>query len=211
MKRTARKAHEKIFFSMRMPGQADFQRLDEEAFMELALKVKAELHLLETPSGALELSHEQGFAVAALNSRDVIVGYTRLSHLFGSDGGDAWLELGATYVEPDYRGLGINKQMYQMLLPAHDDKNILATTTNVVSLAIGEAFGFVTIDRMLLPAKVWQASCCCPKSKTEAKYDDNRDCVRAHGESQCQIGVPACFYRVTRSTAERLRRVRVAA
>jgi len=174
-------------------------------FKVIAKAIAGEPHLLPTPDGCLQFSYEDGLAVVVLDDNDRPVGYSRLQVILGCghpDGG--WYELGSTWVHPQHRGNGVNLQMYRLLLPLHTEKNILATTTNGASIHVGEQIGLVVIGRKELREKVWQASCCCPCSKTGASKPKNEDCQLAHGEPQKRTGVPSCWFRVTPQTAERL-------
>lgn len=197
-----------IRYFMRKGKEKDYKRFDISLFDRIAAAIRVEKQLLEVGSLSLLWSYDDGYAVVALNERDEPVGYTRLSILLGPDLEDnnrRWLELGSTYVHKDYRDNGINKAMYRLLLPEHAHKdNILATTTNVASIAVGEDFGFVPVERKKLPIKVWKNSCSCPLEKTSASSMTNDDCKLAHGEPQKLHGVTACWFRLTPETAAHL-------
>lgn len=191
-------------YCIRKGKKPDFRKLSEEIFDKIAEAIKTEKDLLPVKSEYLKWSYEEGYAVVVLDG-DEPVGYTRLSALFAGGGDERpWLELGATWVHPDYRCEGINREMYNLLLPEHADKNILATTTNEGSLIVGQVCGFVQVCRRQLPDKVWKASCVCPSKKTGTESKDREDCRLAHGEPQTPPKIRSCFFRVTAETAARL-------
>jgi GNAT superfamily N-acetyltransferase len=176
-------------------------------FNTIAAAIATEPMLLPTAPGALQLSYEDGFAVVVLDEDEKPVGYTRLHFLFGytdyETKSGAWLELGSTWVHHRLRGNGINEQMYRMLLPLHTEQNIMATTTSMVSLSVGERVGFVPIFRRQLEQKVWEDSCCCPHEKTHSEDKKNHGCKLARGEPQCNTAA-SCWFRITPETARRL-------
>jgi hypothetical protein len=92
--------------------------------------------------------------------------------------------------------------MYEIILPLHTDKNILATTTFKGSLAVGRDMGFVLVERKMLPEEVWRGTCVCPVSKTGCT-DGNARCKLAYGESQ-NTGDETCWLRVTGDTYKRV-------
>lgn len=190
----------------RKPVEQPYKLLQPSMFNHIASEIRREKHLLEAAPGCLQFSYEDGFGVVVLTKDGRPVGHTRLHFLLGREhrlGG--WLELGSTWVHKDFRGNGINREMYRLLLPLHNQQyNIVATTTNVGSLAVGEEFGFVSVHRKSLPPEVWQNSCCCPLSKTGASEPNNHDCQLAHGEPQQLRRIAACWFRVTPETAARL-------
>lgn len=151
---------------------------------------KVEDHLLPIKTQAICESLERGLAILALAGEDA-VGFSRLIPLV-----DNWYELGSTWVHKDWRGRNLNKQMYQEFLPGHVDKNILATTTNPVSVAVGESLGFVHIARKSLPECVWRATCICPAAKT--RVNDNTQCTLAAFESFA--AKQPCLTRITAQT-----------
>lgn len=191
-----------IAYHMKSGTTAPYKRFESRVFEVIASAIRTEQHLLEVGSMCLEWSYNDGYAVVATRG-DEPVGYTRLSFLTG--GADGFLELGSTWVHPKYRNNGINKEMYRLLLPKHADKNILATTTNLGSIIVGEECGFVAVRRKDLPESIWRFSCCCPLAKTGATKGDNSDCRLAHGEPQRDKQASACWFRVTPQTAERLK------
>lgn len=169
-------------------------------FQEIADAFTRELHLLPVSAYELERSFGEGLAVVGVWGERPVA-FTRLVHLLGPDHLEGeWLELGSTWVHPDARGQDINSRIYEMFLPEHTGRNILATTTNKISRHIGDKVGLVTVPRKLLPEAVWRASCVCSPEKTRTR--DNAHCLLAWGEAQ-QCGGP-CWFRVTRETAERL-------
>lgn len=187
-------------FCLRAGETQPYKPLAIPIFRQIEGAIRSEKHLLPVGAEHLQASYEEGHAVVVLDGESAVA-YTRIVRL--TDGDDGWWELGTTWVHREYRDKGINKRMYAMLLPWHDCKNILATTTNPTSLEVGVCFGFVRIPRRLLPEKVWKYSCCCPPKKTGALQTDNSDCRLAHGEPQSESSEIRCWMRVTKPTAER--------
>lgn len=185
-------------------SEEPYKPLGPEVFERLSTMIAEEPHLLPVKPGYLKLSYETGRSVIVLDvSNGMPVAHTRLSYLFAGEGGkEAWAELGGTVVHPDYRFRGVNKAMYAKLLPRHRELNIIATTTNPISFAVGFECHFVMIRRRDLPEFVWRASCCCPFVKTGAQ--DNSFCRLAHQEPQKDPRTDTCFFRVTPETAARL-------
>lgn len=187
-------------------GEAEDRRdvgIMANMFGQISEAFKPESCLLPVKADHLEASFLEGLAVVAVDLGGQVVGYTRLQPLLTklSPEGE-WFELGGTWVHPDFRGRKINETMYELLLPKHRSKNILATTTNQISFEVGKRLGFVLVPRKNLPQTVWQASCICPISKTGSITKDNETCTFAWGESQCSNG--PCWFRVTAETAQRL-------
>lgn len=187
-------------FCLRAGKAQPYKPLALEIFEQIEGAITTEKHLLPVGAQHLQHSYEEGHAVVVLDGERPIA-YTRIVSLVEDD--DGWWELGTTWVHRGYRDRGINKRMYAMLLPWHECKNILATTTNPTSLEVGTCFGFVRIPRRLLPERVWKHSCCCPPTKTGAAQTDNSDCRLAHGEPQSEGSDIRCWMRVTKPTAER--------
>lgn len=178
------------------------EEFTDEVYKRLSDGISEEPALLPTEPLALQWSFEGGFAVIAFDE-NVPVGYTRLHPLLAEEhpsGG--WWELGTTLVLESHRSRGINKAMYELLLPYHKDRNIIATSINLASIAVGEQMDFVGITRKSLPEEVWRESCTCPLSKTGCS-DGNVNCALAWQEPQHRRGGKTCFFRVTKETAQR--------
>jgi len=172
----------------------------DDIFQQISRAFDNEPHLLKVSASELTESFDQKLSmVVMLGGKPV--GHTRLLKLTEGDSSSGeWYELGSTWVHPDYRNHQLNAQMYEKFLPRHEDKNVLATTTNVASLAVGRKIELVTIPRRSLPENVWVASCTCSAEKTGV--DENSGCLLAYSEVQQCKG--PCWFRVTKSTAERL-------
>ncbi len=153
-----------------------------------------ETHLLQVTPDELLKSFIAGHSVIGFTEMGEVVCHARLVHLF-----DNWWELGSTYVSPHFRGQKINHLMYQEFLPHHRDKDILATTTNPISIQVGKDCSFVTLPRRDLPSRVWQTSCTCPAQKMGTT--NPHCCQLAHGEHPHKEGL--CYFRVTSHTARR--------
>lgn len=187
----------KYVFAVKLPAGVDVRALCRK----VAEGFNGEPHLLKVSPEELEESFSEGRSMFILTEDGEPIGHTRLVQLTGplSPNGE-WYELGSTWIHPHYRGQNLNVRLYQEFLALHADKNILATTTNEASLAVGRKLGFALIRRKLLPDEVWRASCVCSFHKTGAK--DNVHCKLAWGEDQA-CGGP-CWFRVTAETAARL-------
>ena len=188
-----------------MPKYEFFAELSKSAkisdiFQQISKAFKGEPHLLQVSAEELEESFNQGLSILVM-SEGRAVGHARLLKLTekNSPSGE-WYELGSTWVHKNYRNQQLNAQMYEHFLPRHEGKNILATTTNTASLAVGRKLGFVLIPRKYLPENVWRSSCTCSAKKTGSS--DNLDCLLAYGEQQQCEG--PCWFRITKFTAERL-------
>lgn len=169
-------------------------------FQQISKAFDEEPHLLKVSADELVASFSTGLSMVVMFG-DKPVGHTRLLKLTEHDSPSGeWYELGSTWVCVDFRNHQLSAQMYQKFLPRHEDKNILATTTNGAALAVGRKLGFVEIPRRLLPENVWVASCTCSAEKTGMA--DNSGCLLAYGEQQQCKG--PCWFRVTKTTAERL-------
>ncbi len=153
-----------------------------------------EPHLLPVTAADIEQSLAGGLALVIVED-DEPIAFTRLVPLV-----EGWYELGSTWVRSDCRGRKLNHRMYEFFLPLHREKNILATTTNPASLAVGRDVGMVLIARKTLPPYVWRATCSfCPASKIGTI--DVAACRLAWQEDQCTAG--PCWIRVTAETAQR--------
>lgn len=166
----------------------------DEAFSKIANAFLAEPHLLTVVSEDLRTSFLAGFSIIGFTTDGKVICYARLIHLVGN-----WFELGSAYVCPDFRGKHINHKMYHIFLPRHTEKDILATTTNPVLRRVGQDLGFVEVQRRILPAEVWRASCTCPAKKIGTVNPEY--CALAFGESMREAGL--CYFRVTKETAAR--------
>jgi GNAT superfamily N-acetyltransferase len=170
-------------------------------YNEISSAFLSEKNLLAVSPDHLEQSYLEGLAVIAFSSEGKPIGHTRLHYLLTElHPLGAWFELGSTWIHPNFRGQGIAKTMYELLLPFHREKNILSTTTNLVAYIVAEKMGFVRIPRKQLPSQIWQASCTCPSDKTHA--DENGLCKLAWSEHE-NIDNP-CWFSVTPETFERL-------
>ncbi len=171
-----------------------------EMFTVLSQKMLQEVHLL--PQKPEELFHQMntGLSVVAIDNKEII-GHATLLHL-ASD----WYELGSTFVDSNHRGRHINFLMYEMLLQKHQEKNILATTTNKISVHIGEKLGFKTITRSSLPTDVFVGTCICGSKKTGSSHHPTSQCNLAwNGDEWNAFGgwMLPCHVRVTPETIAR--------
>ena len=131
-----------------------------EPFEILSQKMLREVHLLPQKPEELFLQMTHNLSVLAVEDKEII-GHATLLHIAPN-----WYELGSTFVDSDHRGRHINFLMYEMLLQKHKEKNILATTTNQISLHIGEKLGFKTVTRNSLPPDAFVGTCVCGSKKT---------------------------------------------
>jgi hypothetical protein len=174
--------------------------LPESFFEPIARAFAQEHHLLPVTSASFCESFAAGLALIGVSSAGEPVACTRLTPLLDNTAPEQFYELGSTWVRPDYRDQQINHEMYRIFLGLHQDKLILATTTNYGSLKVGQDLGLVQVRRRQLPEKVWRASCTCPSAKTGCTRA-NEGCTRAYGEEQLGDG-DICWFRITPRTAD---------
>lgn len=184
-------------------GPAASCTASSQHFECVARAFEGEKHLLPATGAELEQSYVDGLAILGTNSVQDAIAFTRLIPLLPAGTQDQWYELGSTWIRSDCRGMKLNHRMYELFLPLHADKNILATTTNRASLAVGKDMGLVLVKRRKLPEAVWMATCMCPVSKTGCERK-NIGCLLAHGEPQ-HTEKDSCWLRVTRETLARMR------
>ena len=166
----------------------------DRAFAKITDAFLREPHLLKTTFEDLKASFFQGFSVIGFIDGEAVC-HTRLVNLV-----DNWFELGGTYVCPNHRREGINHEMYRIFLPKHSEKDIIATTTNPVSLRVGQDLGFVTIQRKRLPEEVWRASCTCPAKKIG---DKGPEFCKLAFAGELTEEAKLCYFRITQETAGR--------
>ncbi len=177
-----------------LPGY-DWQTL----FAGLVERMKREQHLLRQRVDELITQLQNDLSVIAIENNR-IVGHTTLWKI-----SDNWYEIGSTFVCPSNRNKKTNATMYHILLAHHQEKNILATTTNAASLHIGELFGFVTVKRNSLPKEAFIGACICGQKKTGSD-DPIAQCQLAwNGEEWNPVDgwVSPCHVRVVPQTFER--------
>jgi N-acetylglutamate synthase-like GNAT family acetyltransferase len=139
----------------------------------------------------------QGLSAIALKNGE-IVAHAAIEPLAEGN----WFELGAVWTREDVRGKvdGLHQhvglRLYQAILARHREKNILATTVNRAAMIVGWRVGMVALTYSQLPRHVWEATCCCPTSKTGVE--------RALNVPHCKMRETLCFVRVTKETWERL-------
>lgn len=176
---------------------ADKPQLNPALFKTLSAAFDAEPHLLPATAQELAQSFWDGLALLTLTETGDVAFYCRLIPLVGT-----WYELGSTLTLVKYRERRLNEQAYATFLALHEEKDILATTTNEASLRVGKKFGFVTVPRTQLPEQVWRATCSCPSKKTGTQTHDR--CTLAWAEIQHQAHRGTCWLRITAPTAARL-------
>jgi N-acetylglutamate synthase-like GNAT family acetyltransferase len=126
----------------------------------LVERMSQEKHLLPQKAEDLIFQLHNDRSVVAIEDGQ-IVGHATLWPI-----AENWYETGSTFVCPTNRDKKINITMYHILLAHHQEKNILATTTNAISLHIGKKLGFVTIKRNSLPQEALVGTCVCSHKKT---------------------------------------------
>lgn len=170
---------------------------------QVSESIRSESHLLPQNAAGLQEQFEKDLSVIVVDEMGEIVGHATLWLLVDQSSVGEVYELGTTWVHPDYRGHGVNTEMYKHFLERHKGKNILATTTNPASVAVGRQAGLRTIPRKLLPITCWKASCICPSSKTGTK--DNISCKLARGEKNANEEGLLCYFRVNTTLSEKLK------
>lgn len=167
--------------------------------MVVSAATKTETALLDKSVWQLYHLWCKGLSVLVLDG-DVVIGHAALVPLLPEQN---WYEFGVVWIHPEYRhkSLRLALRLYNALLGHHQDKHILATTTNPAALGVGWRAGLLPIAYSSLPHSVWRETCCCPNSKTGAPDGDN---LRHCKLREQQPG--GCFVRITESTYEHLRR-----
>lgn len=168
----------------------------DEQFSYLSEITEREPHLLPQTAESLKKQFNNGLSVIAI-SDGILIGHTTL--LLLTTDPEPFYEVGTTWVHEDWRGKGINTEMYVRLFALHRNKNILGTTTNPASMRVGVHLDMIAVPRRSLPYPVWNSSCICPPEKTGS--DNPHSCSHAWTEHQC--GDVPCVFRVTKETAER--------
>lgn len=176
-----------------------------EIFSYLIEEMKNEKHLLHPNKEALEKSFADGLGCIVLKkttkdtfSLSSIVGFCRLIPLV-NDEGNVWYEFGTVFINKNVRNKGVSTAMYKDFLSCHNDKLILATTTNPAAISVGKKVGFIIVPRKSLPEVVWRASCTCDTAK-----------MCASSASSCQLAnteVPhkeLCYFRITQETSAKI-------
>lgn len=161
---------------------------------------QGERHLLTKTSAELRTVAQEHHIIVAIDSRrkDVVVGCIALWHLGRDEHGQDWFELGTLWVKPAYRFRGqrhmpIADALYRRILADNQDKNILATTTNLSAIHLGMRHGMQMIPFWSLPKETHRATCVCPPEKTGTT--DNM---------QCHVKDKACRVRVPFPTWQRM-------
>ena len=168
-------------------------------FNRFAESMQGETHLLPQDGAVLERQFKNGLSAIAIENGK-IVGHTTLWEI-ATD----WYEIGTTFVAKEYRGKHINKHLYEILLNANKDKNILETTTNEISIHVGQNLGFITIKRDSLPSNTFVGACICKQHKT-ASSDPLISCKLAwNGDEWTPFSnwITPCHVRVTLGTFQR--------
>lgn len=171
---------------------------------QVAKATENEQHLLTKTKEDLRKVAEQHHIIIAVDTRrrHTVVGCIALWQLterkaeelaaFGLlPKEELWYELGTLWVKPDYRFHGtrhmpIADALYRRCLANNQDKNILATTTNLAAIHLGMRHGMQMISFASLSKEVHCATCVCPEDKTGVK--DNMRCKLKN--NQCRVRVP---------------------
>lgn len=160
---------------------------------------KAETALLDKSIRQLYRLWRKGLSILVLDETKVI-GHAALVPLIPEQN---WYEFGVVWIHPEYRhkSLRLALRLYNALLGYHQDKHILATTTNPAALGVGWRAGLLPIAYKSLPHKVWRETCCCPDSKTGAPDGNNLEYCALREQQDS-----GCFVRITPNTYEHLQR-----
>ncbi|MEI6316506.1 MAG: GNAT family N-acetyltransferase [bacterium] len=132
----------------------------KKLFFDLTEKMKIEKHLLPQIPENLLSQFANGLSAIALCEGEII-GHVTIWNI-----AENWYEIGTTYTDPRHRGHHINFSLYEKLLAKHADKNILETTTNQISIHVGEKLGFIPVKRNSLPTDAFHGTCICGNKKT---------------------------------------------
>lgn len=168
---------------------------DDTWYAQIEAITGAEPHLLTKTREQLEPAARDGRVTLAIDTgeRGRVVGCIILWDLGRDHTGAMWYELGTFVVVPDHRykargpkAMPIGDALYRRLLHTHRDKNILATTTNIHAIHIGQRHGMQMVSFTDLPPGIHRATCICPMDKTGAT--DNITC-RIKDRS-CRVRVP---------------------
>lgn len=154
---------------------------------------KQETHLLTKTEKELQTVRDEHHIIIAVDTRrnHAVVGCIALWHLGKDEHNQDWFELGTLWVKPEYRFRGerhmpIADALYRRILADNQDKNILATTTNLSAIHLGMRHGMQMISFRSLPRKTHQATCVCPIEKTRVL--DTMNCPLK--DKQCRVRVP---------------------
>lgn len=157
---------------------------------------KNEEHLLtKTEEELLRVAREQHIIIAVDSTRNhTVVGCIALWHLGADEYEQDWYELGTLWVKEEYRyhsengarRMPIADALYRRCLADNQEKNILATTTNLKAIHLGMRHGMQMIAYASLPTKTHAATCVCPFDKTGVL--DNSRCPLKN--QKCRVRVP---------------------
>lgn len=154
---------------------------------------RAEEHLLTKTSAELRTVANEHHIIVAVDKRHNhhIVGCIALWHLGKDAQGQDWFELGTLWVKKTYRFHGthhmpIADALYRRILANNQEKNILATTTNISAIHLGVRHGMQMIPFVSLPKKTHVATCVCPPQKTGVS--NNKHCRLK--DMSCHVRVP---------------------
>lgn len=158
---------------------------------------KAETALLDKSVRQLYRLWRMGLSVLVLDA-DTVIGHAALVPLIPEQN---WYEFGVVWIHPEYRhkSLRLALRLYNALLGHHQDKHVLATTTNPAALGVGWRAGMLPISYSDLPANVWRETCCCPAAKTGSGDGNNLAYCKLR---ERQDG--GCFVRITPNTYQHL-------
>ncbi len=171
----------------------DLKRFGDSWVSQVVAATQGEQHLLTKTSVELKTVMNEHHIIIAVDTRrkHVIVGCIALWHLGVDEYKKDWFELGTLWVKPDYRFHGsrhmpIADALYRRILADNQDKNILATTTNLSAVHLGARHGMQMIPYRALPQETHKATCVCPIEKT--KTNNNMHCCLK--DTKCFIRVP---------------------
>jgi len=160
---------------------------------QVADATQHERHLLTKTPEELRIVADQQHIIIAVDTRrnHLVVGCIALWHLGRDEHQCDWFELGTLWVKPEYRFHGnrhmpIADALYRRILADNQDKNILATTTNLAAIHLGMRHGMQMIPYRALPQMTHRATCVCPFEKTKTR--NNMQCPLK--DKECRVRVP---------------------
>gem|GEM_PF-2526090 len=171
----------------------DLKRFGDSWVSQVVAATQGEQHLLTKTSLELKTVMNEHHIIIAVDTRrkHMVVGCIALWRLGVDENECDWFELGTLWVKPEYRFHGerhmpIADALYRRLLANNQDKNILATTTNLRAIHLGMRHGMQMISFRHLPKKTQYATCVCPFDKTKSL--ENAYCILKNKE--CRVRVP---------------------
>lgn len=178
----------------------DLKRFGSSWIAQVVEATRNEQHLLSKTSAELRTVANEHHIIIAVDTRrkHMVVGCIALWNLGQDTQGRNQFELGTLWVHTEYRFHGtrhmpIADALYRRILGDNQDKDILATTTNLSAIHLGMRHGMQMISFWSLPKETHIATCVCPPEKTGT-----------HNNMKCPLKDKTCRVRVPFPTWERM-------